>query len=122
MPKNCSTCRRDECADDADPVAGAMRTGQHRSAIERRIERRIGSEREEKEERGDAQQESDQLVEPTVPGGIEYARKSLHLGVFRTLSCVQTQQPPVTEARQSLSIMPRTGLADNHGIRDAVSK
>ncbi|HST08854.1 MAG TPA: DNA translocase FtsK 4TM domain-containing protein, partial [Terriglobales bacterium] len=113
---------REDCAHDADPVACSTDGRQHRSTIERRIERGIGREREEKEERGDDQQEADQLIEPPVAGWIEYARKSLHLGVFRTLSCVQTQQPPVTEARQSLSIMPRTRPLDNHRIEPAVSK
>ena len=41
-------------SEDADPVAGSMRFGQDGGAVQRGIERRIGREREEKEERGDA--------------------------------------------------------------------
>ena len=46
-------------AHDSDPVARSPRSGQHRSAVEGRVERRIRREREEKEERGDTQQEPD---------------------------------------------------------------
>ncbi len=56
---------------DADPVAGGPRTGKDRGAVQRGIERRIGSEREEEEERGDTQQEPDQLIEPAVVGRSE---------------------------------------------------
>ena len=58
-------------ADYADPIAGGLRAGKHGGAVQRRIERRIGSQREEKSSRGDAQQESDQLIEPPVVRGSE---------------------------------------------------
>src|SRR5450756_1503495 len=55
-------------SEDADPVAGSMRLGQDGGAVQRGIERRIGRQREEKEKRGDAQHESDELVQTPVPG------------------------------------------------------
>ena len=69
-----------ECADHADPVARGVRTGQNRGAVPRRIERRIRNEGEEKEERGDAHQEADQLIEPPVPGGNKNACQIIHVG------------------------------------------
>ena len=68
----------DHGSDDADPVARRARTGQDRGAIQRRIERRIGSQREKKKERGDTQQEPDQLVEPAVVGRSENPGNILH--------------------------------------------
>ena len=75
---------REDRAHDADPVARSPHSRQHRSAVERGVKWGVGRERKEKEERGDTQQEADQFVQPPVAGRIENARKSLHLGVFRT--------------------------------------
>ena len=46
-------------------------TSQDGSAVERRIKRRVRSDREEEEEREDTQQEADQLIEPTGDGRSE---------------------------------------------------
>ena len=101
MPKNCSIRSAVKAPTTADPVAGSMRTGQHRGAIQRRIERRIRSEREEEEERGDAHQEPDQLVEPPVPGGNKNSCQIIHWArfthtedtTFDTLQCRNRPEP-----------------------------
>ena len=97
-------------------LRAACETGQHRGAVERRIERRIGCQREEKEERGDAQHETDQLIEPPVVGRIENRAEELSSGRNLHYRPRKTMRPTVSEARQSLTIMPRTGAADNEGI------
>ena len=66
-------------SEDADPVAGSMGFGQDGGAVQRGIERRIGREREEKEERGDAQDDSDELVQTPVPGGRKNLREKCHV-------------------------------------------
>ena len=66
-------------AENADPVAGGARSGEGRGAVERGIERGIGSQREEKKERGDAQQKADEFVESAVSAGSEDFRKKFHL-------------------------------------------
>src|SRR5580658_586224 len=73
---------RDKRSDHADPVAGNMSASQHRGAIQRRIERRVRSQREEEEERRDAQQETDQLIQPPVARGNKYACQKTHVGRF----------------------------------------
>src|SRR5271165_4120557 len=73
---------RNKCPNHADPVAGDVGSGQHGSAIERRIERRIRSQSEEEEERRDAQQESDQLIQPPVARGDKDACQKTHEGRF----------------------------------------
>ena len=45
---------------------------------------RIRDECEEEEERGDAHQESDQLVESPVPGGHKNGRQIIHEGRIRS--------------------------------------
>ncbi len=77
-PKPCS--RRSEVSAPARPtqLRACARTGQDRGAVQRGIERRIGCQREEKKERGDTQQESDQLIEPPVVGGSEDSIEILH--------------------------------------------
>ena len=57
-----------------------MRSGQNRGAIPGRVKRRIGNQREKEEERGDAHQESDQLVKASVPGGDKNRCQIIHLG------------------------------------------
>ena len=64
----------------ADPIARRVRPGQHGGAIPRGIERRVGDESEGKEERRDAHQESDQLVESPVPCGHKNRRQIIHEG------------------------------------------
>ena len=93
-------------ANQANPVA--RRAGRRRcgGAVKRWIERRIGREREEKEERGDAHQEADQLVEPTVAGRGEDARKVIH----RRIGAERQHSTAGPELRQSHSIMPKKGL------------
>ncbi len=71
---------RDHGADHADPVAGRVDAGQDRGAIQRGIERRIRSQREEEEERGDAQQETDQLIEPPVGRRDKDTCQKIHVG------------------------------------------
>src|ERR1019366_273586 len=71
---------------DADPVAGSMRSSQDRGAVHRRIERRIGRQREEKEEGGDAQQESDEFVQTPVPGGLKNLCKRCHVAATAMLA------------------------------------
>src|SRR5260370_41144792 len=48
-------------ADYADPITCGTRSSQYRRAVQRRIERRIGTQRKEKEERRYTQQEPQQL-------------------------------------------------------------
>ena len=67
----------------AHPVTSHTRTGQHRSAIERGIERRVRRQRKKQEERGDAQQEPDQLIEPPVIRGREQLVEILHGRISR---------------------------------------
>ena len=71
-----------QSSDDANPVARLPRTREHRGAVERRIERRIRSQRKKKEERGNTQQEPNQLIEPPVVGGSENPGEILHGRIF----------------------------------------
>jgi len=66
-------------SEDADPVAGSVRSGEDGRAVQRGIERRIRRQRKEKEECGDAQQESDQLVQTPVPGRRKNLCKKCHV-------------------------------------------
>ncbi len=74
---------RKQRSDYAYPVPRHARAGQHRGAVERWIERRIGGQSEKKEERGDAQQEPDQLIEPPVVGGRKKPVEILHRRISR---------------------------------------
>ncbi len=53
-------------AGDADPVVCRVRGGDARGGVERAIERAIGREREEQEDRGDEQEKSHQFVQSLV--------------------------------------------------------
>src|SRR5450756_118047 len=66
-------------SEDADPVAGSVRSGEDGGAVQRGIERRIRCQREEKEECGDAQHESDKLVQTPVPGRLKNLREECHV-------------------------------------------
>src|SRR5271163_2960765 len=61
-----------------------MRASEHRSAVERGIERRIRNQRKEEEERGDAHQEAGQLIEPPVASRDKNACQEPHVGRIRT--------------------------------------
>src|SRR5580693_317559 len=74
---------RKQCPDHAHPVPRDAGAGQHRGAVQRWIERRIGGQSEKQEERGDAQQEPDQLIEPPVGGGREQLVEILHRRISR---------------------------------------
>src|SRR6202035_808845 len=74
----------------ADPVASNVSSGQDRGAIKRGIERGIRRQREEEEERGDAQQESDQLVKPPVARGDKDACQKTHLWAVVTRDAKQS--------------------------------
>src|SRR5947199_205117 len=79
------------------------RAGQHRGAIQRWVKRRIRSQRKEKKERGDAQDETKQLIQPPVIGRVKNASYKFHrqLYVARTAnrrSCADTS--PNARARQ----------------------
>src|SRR5713101_5392649 len=63
-----------------------MRSGEDGGAVQRRIERRIRRQREEKEESGDAQQESDELVQTPVPGGRKNLRERCHVAATALLA------------------------------------
>jgi hypothetical protein len=54
-------------------------SGKGRGTVQGRIERRIGSQSEEKEERGDAQQESDELVQTPVLSWRKNLREKCHV-------------------------------------------
>src|SRR5438876_7093920 len=84
-------------ADQPDPVACGARACQHGGAIERWVERRVRSQREKEEERGDAQQKSDQLVEPAVVSRGKNSRDGFH-GALNTIRhyrrrCRTTPEP-----------------------------
>ena len=66
-------------ADDADPVARRARRQRRGGGVERRVERRIGRDSEEKEERGDEQQEADKLVQPAIVRRSKDLRENLHV-------------------------------------------
>ncbi len=96
-----------KCANDADPVAGRVRTGQDGGAVPRRVERRIRNQREEKEERGDAHQESDQLIEPPVPGGDENACQIVHVGQIHTPKTLLSSAP---QSARALTLCQENGV------------
>ena len=72
---------RCDCADDPNPVARGARVGQHRGAVQRRVEWRIGNHGEEQEERKDTNHEPDQLIQPSVAGGEKNPGEQAHVGV-----------------------------------------
>src|SRR5438874_13791723 len=87
----------------ANPISRHTRAGQHRGAIQRWVKRRIRSQRKEKKERGDAQDETKQLIQPPVIGRVKNASYKFHrqLHVARTAnrrSCADTS--PNARARQ----------------------
>src|SRR5208282_4579720 len=97
---------------DADPVAGSVRSGKDGGAVQRGIERRIGRQREKKEECGDAQQEPDELVQTPVPGG----RKNLREKCHGAATALPRQDSPAASLRgQSWIIMTRSGASHNAG-------
>ena len=94
-----------ESPDHADPVAGGVGAGQDRGAVQRGIERRIRREREEEEERRDAQQETDQLIQPPVARGDKNAFQKTHVG-----RCYTVNVPWRKSARAS-SLCQEAGVA-----------
>ena len=101
-----------------------MRAGQHRGTVPRRIKRGVGDKSEEKEERGDAHQESDELIEPTVPGGNKYRFQVIHEGrmLRRTLGsarqmarastlCQEGVVPTMTESSGGVQLVIGANLA-----------
>src|ERR1022692_1009720 len=95
---------RDDRSDHADPVARNVSSGEYRGAVQRGIKRRIRSQREEKEERRDAQHETDQLIQPPIARRDKDACQKTHVGRFSH----RTQNSPVPQIGQSLIIMPRS--------------
>src|ERR1039458_4894923 len=99
-------------AEDADPVAGSVGSGEDGGAVQRGIERRIGGQCEEKEEGGDAQQESDEFVQTAVPGW----RKNVGEKCHGAATALPGQNSPTAPLRgQSLIIMTRSRGSGNAG-------
>ena len=82
MPKNCSIMSAVNAPTTPIQLRAACEPVRTDALFQRWVKRRIRNEREEKEERGDAHQEADQLIEPTVPGGNENVCQIIHVGRF----------------------------------------
>src|ERR1035438_9366238 len=82
-----------------------MRSGKDRGAVQRGIKRRIRRQREEEEERGNAQEKSGELIQAPVPGRDKNLRKKCHVAATALLR----QDTPAAPIRgQSLIIMTRS--------------
>src|SRR5580658_2368151 len=89
-----------------------MRPGEDGGAVERGIQGRIRRQREEKEEGGDTQQESDEFVQTPVLGWRKNLREKFHVAA----TAVSEQSLPTAPLQgQSLTIMTRSGSSYNAG-------
>ena len=76
-----------------------------RCGVQRRIERRVGNQGEDKEDREDEHQEADQLIEPPVGRRSECARTDIHFGVrsfCRSSACEDSCCTPSSAGRHFL--------------------
>ena len=90
-----------------------MRSSEDGGAVYGGIERRVGGKCEEKEERGDAQQETDKLVQTPVLGWRKNLSEKCHVAAT---ALREEPTPPVVPLQgQSLIIMPRSEDSYNAG-------
>ena len=92
----------DDGAEDANPVVRRASGGRIGRGVQRRIERRVRNQGEDKEDREDEDQEADQLIEPPVGRRSKCARDDVHFGVR---SCRRTT--PLARTHAACSIRRR---------------